>query len=200
MRYVFCYGLRKPFGQQVIMSRLTHKVRSIRAHVQGESLKAWVPTVGRFSSSGRLHIAEKAIESSQQMNVIDIRTGRPLGEQAPFLAHFQVIDEPCRRRQAPTDLVGFTAIVSRQAAYRLAAAASEQIGVSVALRSAVVSAIRADVPLAQQEAAPFSIIVQPDPQTSDSAWLFSAELCRQSVAALARLAGEMGACEERMAG
>jgi hypothetical protein len=192
-------GPRKPFGQQVAMSRLTHKVRSIRAHVQGESLKAWVPTVGRFSSSGRLHIAEKAIESSQQMNVIDIRTGRPLGEPAKLIAHFEIIDEPCRRRQMPTDLVGFTAVVSRKAAYRLAAEASAQIGVSVALRSAVVSGIHGNAPVAPAEVAPFSICMQPEPEAGEDAWLFSAELTRKSVGTLARLAHDLGAYEQRLA-
>lgn len=133
------------------------------------------------------------------MNVIDFRTGRPLGAPAPFVPHFEIIEEPCRRRQAPTDLVGITAIVSRQAAFHMAIAASSEIGVSAALRSTVVSGIRPGVAAEPSEAPPFSIHVQPEPSVSEDAWLFSAELTRQSIGRLARLAVDAGAFEQRLA-
>lgn len=161
---------------------------------RGETPKgAHVDTFGDFQVPDCL----ATLERPNEMNVIDIRTGRPVGEPAPFIAHFEIIDEPCRRRQAPADMVGMTAIVSQRAAFRLATFASEQIGVTTALRSAVVSAIRPNMPTPLADVAPCSITLQPEPGAGAGAWLFSAELSRQSIGALARLALELGAYEER---
>ena len=74
-------------------------------------------------------------------NVIDFTTGRPVGAPALFVPHYWTVDD-IRRAPHPTDIVGFTAIVKRNAADRLITVVGAQMHKSAAARPSVVTLTR----------------------------------------------------------